>query len=205
MKISKEFFTNLSKQKYLELVRSRINLREEKTQNYATIILSLIAFIFFAVFAILPTLTTIFELQKRLDDNKFVHDKLAIKITSLSNLSNQYSQITSDLKYINAAIPSEPNGPSLIAKVRTIANNNNVFLNQLQITNIPLSQLATAGELAQFNMVIGAQGEYSDLINFYTEITNFDRLVTFKNISLQVPTELNGYRLYLQAKVFYLP
>lgn len=205
MKISKEFFTNLSKQKYLELVRSRINLREEKTQNYATIILSLIAFIFFAVFAILPTLTTIFALQKRLDDNKFVHDKLAIKITSLSNLSNQYSQITSDLKYINAAIPSEPSGPSLIAKVRTIANNNNVFLNQLQITNIPLSQLATAGELAQFNMVIGAQGEYSDLINFYTEITNFDRLVTFKNISLQVPTELNGYRLYLQAKVFYLP
>ncbi|MBP6882684.1 MAG: type 4a pilus biogenesis protein PilO [Candidatus Levybacteria bacterium] len=205
MKISKEFFTNLSKQKYLELVRSRINLREEKTQNYATIILSLIAFIFFAVFAILPTLTTIFELQKRLDDNKFVHDKLAIKITSLSNLSNQYSQITPDLKYINAAIPSEPSGPSLIAKVRTIANNNNVFLNQLQITNIPLSQLATAGELAQFNMVIGAQGEYSDLINFYTEITNFDRLVTFKNISLQVPTELNGYRLYLQAKVFYLP
>ncbi len=205
MKVSKEFFTNLSKQKYLELVRSKINLREEKAQNYATIILSLFAFIFFAIFAIMPTLTTIFELQKRLDDSKFVHDKLAVKITSLSNLSSQYSQITSDLKYINAAIPNEPSGPSLIAKVRTIANDNNVFLSQLQITNIPLSQPATVGELAQFNMIIGAQGEYDNLINFYTEITNFDRLLTFKNISLQVPTELNGYRLYLQAKVFYMP
>lgn len=205
MKLSKEFFNNLSKQKYLELIRTRINLHEEKTQNFAMIILSLVAFIFFAVFAIMPTLSTIFELQKQLDDSKFVHDKLGKKISALSDLSLQYSQIASDLKFLEAAIPSEPSGPSLIAKVRTIAEENDIFLTQLQVTNIPLSAVVKSGELQQYLLIIGAQGDYENLLTFYKEISTFDRLVTFKNISLVVPTELDGYRLYLQTRVFYMP
>lgn len=205
MKISKEFFTNLTKQKYLTLIRSRINLHEEKTQNFAMIILSLVAFIFFSVFAIMPTLSTIFELRKQLDDSKFVHAKLGKKIAALSELSLQYSQIAPDLKFLEAAIPKEPNGPSLIAKVRTIANDNNVFLTQLQITNIPLSSTIKNGELQQYMLVIGAQGDYQNLLDFYTDIASFERLVTLKNINLLVPTELDGYRLYLEARVFYMP
>ena len=205
MKISKEFFNNLTKQKYLELVRSRINLHEEKTQNYAMVILSLFAFIFFLLFAIMPTLSTIFKLQKTLSDSKFVHDKLALKISSLTNLSSQYSQISPDLKYLNAAIPTEPDGPSLLAKVRAIAEDNKIFITQLQITNIPLSQTVKSGQLQQYSLIVASQGEYDDLISFYKQLASFDRLLAFKNISLQVPTELDGYRLLIQARVFYMP
>ncbi len=68
--------------KYLELLP---DFKSEKAQKYTTIILSLSASIILGIFAVSPTISTIANLQRQLEDDKFVEQKLQEKIkTSLS-------------------------------------------------------------------------------------------------------------------------
>lgn len=68
MKINKDLLKN-TKIKYLQLLP---NLKGEKTQKFTTLILTFFALSFFGLLAINPTISTISELNKELEDNKFV-------------------------------------------------------------------------------------------------------------------------------------
>ena len=63
-------------EKYLELIP---DLKKEKAQKYITIVLTLATVIMLGLFAINPTFSTIANLQKQIDDNNFVQQKLQQK------------------------------------------------------------------------------------------------------------------------------
>jgi HAMP domain-containing protein len=98
----KKVFKNLKYERYYKELLPYI--KKEKNQQYFAVILTLGASIFFALFAINPTLSTISKLKKEVEDRKFAESMLTAKINSLSSLSTEYEIIERDLELVYDAV-----------------------------------------------------------------------------------------------------
>ena len=82
MKLPRHYFTDLSAAKYREYLKLLPNIQNEKTKAITMLIFTFVAMSFLGIFAINPTLSTIVELNKQLEESKFVHEQLQTKINN---------------------------------------------------------------------------------------------------------------------------
>ena len=81
---------------------------KQRATAYLYVIFSLLAFSFFGIFAIGPTVTTISDLNKKYNEEKIALKELQQKNEALKSLSAQYVEIQPDLTLIDSAIPQSP-------------------------------------------------------------------------------------------------
>ena len=177
--------------------------KKEKNQRYFTIILTLGASIFFTLFAINPTLSTISKLRKELEDSKFVEQKLSQKINNLSSLSTGYQSIQEDIPLIHDAIPLQPEAPLLVAQIQSIAQDSGVSVTELKVLPINLnSQSATVSSAFGFQLTVEAN--YEGLQTFTSNLTNMQRVISIDGISItkteegeqNLEIDINGSAFY---------
>ena len=192
----KKIFKNIKYERYYKEILPY--LKKEKNQQYFTAILTLGASIFFALFAINPTLSTIIKLRKEIEDSKFVEEKLSKKINSLSSLSQQYQVIQKDIPYILDAIPQQPEAPILVAQIQSIAQDSTVGLTKLEVSPINLtSQPATKS--SSFTFELTGQSSYENLQKFTSSLINMQRIVSVNSISI-TKTEETDQNLQITIK-----
>lgn len=185
-------------QRYLELMP---NFKQEKTQKYLTIILTLVASIILGVFALSPTLSTIVSLQKQLEDDKFVKQKLEEKINNLSVLQQKYSGLKDSLPTVYDAVPKNSQIPLLMAQLQALANESGILLVNLQTFQVDVSQAALSNKkFASYDFGISVKGNYQNMLTFINKIINFQRVITIENISITKVTEINTTELKLNIK-----
>lgn len=185
-------------QRYLELMP---NFKQEKTQKYLTIILTLVASIILGVFALSPTLSTIVSLQKQLEDDKFVKQKLEEKINNLSVLQQKYSGLKDNLPTVYDAVPKNSQIPLLMAQLQALANESGILLVNLQTFQVDVSQAALSNKkFASYDFGISVKGNYQNMLTFINKIINFQRVITIENISITKVTEINTTELKLNIK-----
>ncbi len=184
----KKIFKNIKYEKYYKDILPY--LKKEKNKQYFTVILTLGASIFFALFAINPTLSTITKLRKEVEDSKFVEEKLSKKINSLSSLSQQYQIIQKDIPFILDAIPQQPEAPILVAQIQSIAQDSTVNLTKLEVSPINLtSQPAT--ESSSFMFELTGKSSYENLQKFTSSLINMQRIVSVDSISITKTEEID--------------
>jgi len=208
MKINTNVLHNFPKDKYLAYIHSLPSFKEEKVQSFATVILTLIAICLFGFFAIAPTLGTISQLKKTLNDDKFLADSLQTKITNMSQLQDQYNTLSSQLPTLYAAIPKTPNTSVLSGKIRTLAANSRLTILQLNISGVevasskkPISVLTPIGIVATF------QGSQEDFETFTKKLVNIDRIITLDGVGTSRIKTQEGivYQLNIRATAYYRP
>lgn len=178
--------------RYLELIP---NFRKEKAQKFTTIVLTIIAIIILAIFAINPTLSTIANLQKQLDDAKFVAERLDTKINNLSILQTKYETLKADLPIVYEAVPKTEEVVMLTGQLQTVAGENN-----LTIVTVQSSNFADSNNFSYFIFTVSVQGKYEDLMNFLNKIVNMKRIVYLDDINISTSGEENKELLNLSAK-----
>ncbi len=172
--------------------------KKEKNQKYFTVILTLGASIFFALFAINPTLSTISGLRKEVQDSKFVEQKLSQKINNLSSLSNGYQNIQKDVTYINDAIPLQPEAPLLVAQIQSIAQDSGVSVTDLKVLSVNLVS-QTASSSSSFGFELTIKTNYEGLLAFTSSLINMQRVVSVDSISI-TKTEEADQNLEIEIK-----
>lgn len=95
-------------------------LSRNDVQAYSMVIFSLLALAFFSIFAIKPTLTSFFDLQRQIADAKTLDQELTTKIRSLLRVQEEYYRIREDLTMIDEALPVEPEFSALLQKVERV-------------------------------------------------------------------------------------
>lgn len=135
METKKDIFAKLKKSKYYNLIP---DIKEKKVQAFYSIILTLIAVSICIYFAINPTVTTIVQLNKQLEDSKAIEQKLSQKISNLQALQQQYNLIQQDLPLLNDAIPETPKVPPFQGQILAITQNTTITLSQLQTSQVDL-------------------------------------------------------------------
>lgn len=207
MKINRKAIEDFSKSKYLELLPK---LKEKKTQKFTTLILTLAAFSFFGFFAISPTISTIVQLQKELEDNKFVNSKLEEKIKNLSLLQQRYNILKNDLEVATLAVPINPKVSYFTGQVQAISQDTNVILSGIQINEIELTKTLILSPLpddnpnsySYFNFSVGARGPYDNIMDFLYSMSTFDRIVVFDNVSVGKNDD-NTFTINIRGKAYF--
>lgn len=155
----------------------------EKARAYTMFTLSLLALSFFGFFAISPTLTTIAELRKKVDDAQVVDTKLQNKITNLSQLQKAYPEVEGNIPIIYDTLPPQARAANLLGKINALTVRYHIALTNLQVQQVPLSGAKTTDALP-FTFALSGNGTYEEIYAFLKSLTGFDRLVTIETFSI---------------------
>lgn len=182
--------------------------KKDRTQAFITLLLTLIAVSFLALFAIMPTLSTITELNKELADNKIVYEKLQEKIANLNILQQRYAQIEPDIPVILSAIPLSPQVPLLVGQIQTIGAKALVKLTRIQVFRVELSPSKTTqipDSYGTFSFALSAEGSYDDIITFLTTLSNFERIISIESYTLSKGNAGTIVQLTVEGKAYFKP
>jgi Tfp pilus assembly protein PilO len=87
-----------------------------------------------------------------------------------------------------------------VAEAQSIANSTSLTLTSFQISEVTLLQ-SSSQKQSSFDFTITATGTYPNILNFLSQIANFQRVVALKAIILS--TENGNLQLSLNGTVFF--
>lgn len=178
-------------------------LKKEDSQKYFYIILSISASIFFLIFAIKPTLTTIVNLRKQITDAKFVENRLSEKINNLSSLTTQFREIEEDLPLVFDAVPNNPNAPELVGQINSLAQETNVVITNIEVLPLSLTTKATSSS-SSFNFDVSGSSSFTDTQTFIINLINMQRVVSISSVQISKSSKTeNDVDFNLKGSVFY--
>lgn len=180
-------------------------LKEKRAQQFTTLALTFVTISFFALFAINPTLSTIADLQRQLSDNSFVNDQMQKKIANITSLQTQYTNISSQLDPVFAAVPKDPGLDSFVGQIHTLSTQNSLTLGRIQTFPIEMSLTTLkSSKFLAYAFTAEAQGTVENIYKFVSSVGNFNRLVTFDEVTINRTGVLdNTFRLSLRGKVYF--
>lgn len=187
------------------------NTKKEKTQAIATLLFSLFGIAFLGYFAISPTLSTISQLRKELEDSILVDKKLDEKISNLAILQQKYAGIESDIPYVLSAIPQIPNVPTFIGQIQTLAQNSRVSIVKFQVFRVELTKVNEStpkpvgtADYSTFAFSLSAEGPYDTIARFLSDLTNFNRIISIDSITIGSKNGRAGeVQLNIDGKAFF--
>ncbi len=185
MKIAfdKSLINSATAEKYLSTIVP--TLQEKKVQSFTMIALTLLSISFFGIFAISPTFSTIVDLQKQINDYTFVSQQLTNKITALASLQQQYQIIKPNLPIVYNAIPLTPDLATFVGEVQALSSTSDLSLNNIQTFPVDFTNSTSIGLYNTFTFSLDASGDYTNITQFLSALTSFDRLLVIENVVIQ--------------------
>lgn len=153
------------------------------------LIFSIVAVLFFAVFAIRPTLLTMSELIKEIEDKRSLDEQLGQKIASLSTAQNQYQLFSQQFYLLDEALPKTAQINHSLQVVEKMASDNRLVIQSITISGVP-NELAMADassferSLLTFN--IDVSGDYLDIRQFIEDVINSRRMMIVDQVGFSL-------------------
>lgn len=153
--------------------------------------LSLLAIVFFTIFAIRPTILTIADLIKEIEDKQEIEQQLQRKIVALASAQEEYQLLQDKIQLLDQAIPSKPELVRTLKVIEKIATENKVIVSDLRATVIPDEKdvmVASADQLTRIDLYISLQavGDYPSLRDFVEALHQYRRAIVVEEVSFQV-------------------
>lgn len=199
-----KFPKNISKLKDNRYIALLPDFKKEKAQKISSIVFSLLALSFFGLFAIEPTLSTIAKLKKDLSDSKYVNEKLQEKISNLSSLQEKYNLLQNDIPIVLAAIPQNPQLPTLMGQIQSLAKQQNVTIGNLQSYQVEAANSKNPDkDFYSFSFVITGEGSYTDIVNFLSSLTGMQRVITIDELLIGKASSANLLQFNMKGVAYF--
>lgn len=168
--------------------------KTKKTKVYTGIIATLITIIFFIVFAIKPTLITIAQLIREVQDQRRVLTTMEEKISDLSKAQTNYLNTESKIYLLDEALPLDAEVNSLTKQLEALGRKSQVSFERFRINEANLEASdeidQTKKQPVEFNLTV--LGSYENLRQFANLLTNLRRIVTIESFVFQIGREGGG-------------
>jgi Tfp pilus assembly protein PilO len=205
MKLPKHFFDNLSAERYRAYLKLLPDMHNERVQQYMMLSFTLAALSFFGIFAINPTLTTVVDLKKQIEDDKYIVLQLNTKLANISTLINKYDLLAADLPYVYAAFPQSPQVSPFLGKVYALTQRDNLSVRLLHAYQVELSPPAKAPlGSSSFVFSLEAVGTYDNMIQFALDLVHLDRVVTVELFSVSKDAKQEELTLNLRGREYFM-
>lgn len=176
---------------------------KQRATAYLYVIFSLMALSFFGLFAIGPTITTISDLNKQLEENKQALKQLEEKNASLKSLSSEYLNIQQDLNLIEKAIPNSPNVATITRQLEELSLSNNLALQKIDTGLMEIFPAKNASTpIFSFTFSIGVSGSERDINNFISDLINMERIISIERLTTGKRSE-STYTAAVTGKAFF--
>lgn len=166
-------------------------ISKQKNRVYTAAIFSFFAISLFGWYAIRPTLNTIIQLRKEIEEKKVVDQKMDDKIASLIEAQTNYQQIEAELAVLDEAIPKNSEVFDVSKQMQNLINNTESTMSSLALTNsIPLvpptgspGKKELTADNNEFGFGLNLQGDYPELEKVLSMINTMRRMVNISSFS----------------------
>lgn len=168
------------------------------------LLLSLSTVIFFAVFAIRPTLLTMSDLIKQIEDKQKLAQDLDKKIAALSSVQSEYLRLQPQLSLLDEAVPSSPQLLYTIKVIERLASEHGLVITNVNVPEVPpesgpatptlartqTDQAVGTGETkintqprrVDLRISIKTKGNYQDIRQFVEALQQYRRTLVVENV-----------------------
>ncbi len=178
-------------------------------RTYSTLIFSLIAITFFSLFAIRPTVKTIFGLQKSIEEQKQVLNQLIQKSQDLETGRRNFQSIDSNPKdSVDTLLPNKTNLPRFIDQLSLLALQNQASISGLQFQPLEINDSTPSNtanpSLQEISFTFNAQGKYNQIVGLLDSLSLANRLLSIDLVNLTkndqgiISMSINGKAYYLR-------
>ncbi len=195
---------NFSKSKYYVYIKPVI--KNPIIRTYSGFFFSVIAIVFFSVFAIRPTISTILSLQKDINTQQKILNDLSTKSANLEVGVQNYDKIDpKTLSTLNSLVPSKIALTGLINELNTLASQNQASISGLQFQpfDIENSQPPTTNEaeLKEVSFTFNVTGPYEGIVNVLNSLNKGKYLIIVESVSFN--SGESGISMIISAKTLY--
>jgi len=156
----------------------------QRVTAYLYIIFSLFALSFFGIFAIGPTITTISNLNKQLEQDRVALKQLQDKNAALKSLSAQYIEIEPQLDLIDNTIPQSPKVADIARQLELLTIKHSLTVQKLDSGLMELYPAKNVNSpIFSFSFSIGVNGNEQDINAFIGDIINMGRIIGIEKLS----------------------
>jgi Tfp pilus assembly protein PilO len=186
------------------------------------VLLTIFAVSFMIFLALRPTLTTVAELRRKIDDQIEVNEKLDAKIKSLKVAQTSLSNNADTLPLYKIAVPDSPSLSLISKKIEILAQENNLIIDTFRIESIPILGNSLSldvknkdpeGILSQDQVVtlplhINVEGNFASIEKFADQLESMDRLLKINSFSaekeIRTGTDKSSYlSVSIEAEIYY--
>jgi len=157
---------------------------KQRVTAYLYIIFSLFALSFFGIFAIGPTITTISNLNKQLEEDKSALKQLQEKNAALKSLSAQYLELEPQLDLIENAIPQSSKVADISRQLELLTIKHNLIVQKLDSGLMELYPAKNANSpIFSFLFSVGVSGNEQDINAFIGDLINMGRIIGIEKLT----------------------
>ena len=172
------------------------------------LILSVIVVIFFALFAIRPTLITMADLVKEIADKKEINKQLDLKLASLASAQEQYDLYQPQFYLLDEAIPRQLDLVKSLKKIEKLAGEGEFAIDQMSIQKVPVTVETEllSGDFGDYqreflSINVGVIGSYIDIREFIEKIMNLRQVVVVDQVLIEKMTESDNLAAQLKVSL----
>jgi len=186
-------------------------LKNKFVKTYSSIVFSIITITIFSLYAIRPTVSTIVSLQKSINEQQDILDKLIKKRQDLAEGRKNYQSIDDEIhdRLLNL-VPDYTSLPNLMRDITSVTQINQASLSALQIEPLdldgPPDQLNNKAAIKEIPFSMSLQGSYPLLSKVLDSFTKTNRIIDLISINFNKPADAssNVINMTLSGKSYYL-
>lgn len=148
------------------------------------VLLSFMTVVFFSVFAIRPTVTTIGALIRDIEDKRRINDQLTAKIQALDEVQAVVVAIRNDVVLIKDALPETAALGRLTQELEFVAQSKGVNVTGIKFQPVSLTQAAQGKQVKAktVDWSISAAGSLENLQGYIDDLERLDRVLVVSNV-----------------------
>lgn len=174
-------------------------------KSSAPYIFSVLAVIVFTLFVIRPTIATILQLQKNIEESKKTLQQLEKKGQDLTLAKQNLDNLDPQVKIkINSSLPNQVKVAQLISALQ-LAGGSESSASAIQIQPLTLYENQSSTQLAvgEVDFSFNIQGSYSQLLQTLNNLHRSSRLLSIKTVSVSKEPGEPGI-LSVSGKAYFL-
>lgn len=168
--------------------------RNKFVRTYSPLIFSLVTIAVFSFYALRPTITTILSLQKSIEEQTEILNKVREKVANLATGKQNYESIDNQVKIkINSLVPDNPALAQLINSLNYIADQTDATISGVQFQTVEITPKQTVlnkdAQILPVDFTLNAQGSFADLMRMLTLMKKSNRLFSITSINFAQPPD----------------
>ena len=174
------------------------------------LILSILIVIFFALFAIRPTLITMADLVKEIQDKKELTQQMNLKLASLASAQEQYTLYQPQFYLLEETIPRQLDLVKSLKKLEKLAGEGQLVINVMSLTKVPktVEEGSLSNEFSNYQrdfleINIEVIGSYLQIREFVEKIMNLRQVIIVDQVVVERMTESDNLSASLKVSLPY--
>ncbi len=172
----------------------------------AQLFLTYAAIIFFSIVAIRPTLQTMAQLLKEIEEKRALDTRLSQKINALTSLQRQLSEKEYILPVLQAAIPNNPKFTEFLTVIEKLSSERSVILTSAQVEKSIIAEQnpdtqKPPTELTTYPIHLTVEGSYENLFAFIQDLSNMRRICLIDQFDILPASSQDSNSLVLSMDV----